>query len=276
MLAGAVIGSVPRVRIDRGDRLETDRPIAYDDPLVSTSHGDPRMAFLSCLPCKFAAAGAVAVIGGAAAMNGLGLCPCSGGCDDASVATDAVAPGAVAVLEPLPAMPAGDYAVDAVHSAAMFRVQHAQAGQFWGRFNDVNGTITFTPDKDQHFSFDINVDLESVDSGNEKLDAHLKSPDFFNAKEFGKMTFKSTEVERLGQTVWDVAGDLTMNGVTKPVVAVVRFTGTGEVMGRRAGFEAEFDLKRSDFNQMYGIEKGVLGDQVRVVVAMEATKAADG
>ena len=140
----------------------------------------------------------------------------------------------------------------------------------------MNGTITFTPDKTQHFSFDVNIDLESVDSGNDKLDQHLKSPDFFNAKEFGKMTFKSTEVERLGQTVWDVAGNLTMNGVTKPVVAVVRFTGTGEVMGRRAGFEAEFDIKRTDFGQTYGVDKGTLGDQVRVVVAMEAVKAKDG
>lgn len=236
------------------------------------------MAFLSCLPCKFAAAGAVAVLGGAVAMNGFDLCPCGSGCDDASatVATSTPAMGAVAVLEPLPDMPAGDYAIDSVHSTALFRVQHAQAGQFWGRFNDVQGTVTYTPDKDQHFSFNVNIDLESVDSGNDKLDAHLKSPDFFNAKEFGKMTFKSTEVERLGQYIWDVAGDLTMNGVTKPVVAVVRFTGTGEVMGRRAGFEAEFDVKRSDFGQMYGIEKGVLGDQVRVVVGLEATKAADG
>lgn len=236
------------------------------------------MAFLSCLPCKFAAAGAVAVVGGAVAMNGFGLCPCIGSCEDTTASTTdtAASPGAIAVLEPLPDMPAGDYAIDAVHSAAMFRVQHAQAGQFWGRFNDVNGTITFTPDKSQHFSFDVNIDLESVDSGNDKLDQHLKSPDFFNAKEFGKMSFKSTEVERLGQTVWDVAGDLTMNGVTKPVVAVVRFTGTGEVMGRRAGFEAEFDIKRSDFGQMYGIEKGTLGDQTRVVVAMEAVKTKDG
>ena len=236
------------------------------------------MPFASIISTKLTAAAAVALVGGGAAMVALDICPCSGGCEDTSATTisAAASPGAIAVLEPLPDMPAGDYAIDAVHSAAMFRVQHAQAGQFWGRFNDVNGTITFTPDKTQHFSFDVNIDLESVDSGNDKLDQHLKSPDFFNAKEFGKMTFKSTEVERLGQTVWDVAGNLTMNGVTKPVVAVVRFTGTGEVMGRRAGFEAEFDIKRTDFGQTYGVDKGTLGDQVRVVVAMEAVKAKDG
>ena len=104
---------------------------------------------------------------------------------------------------------------------------------------------------------------------------HIKNCLVFNAKEFGKMTFKSTEVERLGQSVWDVAGDLTMNGVTKPVIAVVRFTGTGEVMGRRAGFEAEFDIKRSDFGHTYGIEKGTLGDTTRIIVGLEAIKGKD-
>ena len=235
------------------------------------------MAFLFS-PVKMIAAGATVAIAGAGTMIGFDLCPCGDSCEEVSVATETtvpVAPGAIAVLEPLPDMPAGDYTVDSVHSAAMFRVQHAQAGQFWGRFNDVNGVVTYTPDKEQHFSFDINVDLESVDSGHDKLDQHLKSPDFFNAKEFGKMTFKSTEVERLGQNVWDVAGDLTMNGVTKTVVAVVRFTGTGEVMGRRAGFEAEFDIKRSDFGQNYGIEKGSLGDTTRIIVGLEAVKAKD-
>ena len=235
------------------------------------------MAFLFS-PIKMIAAGATITVAGAGTMIGFDLCPCGDSCEDVSVATEStvpVAPGAVAVLEPLPDMPAGDYTVDSVHSAAMFRVQHAQAGQFWGRFNDVNGTITYTPDKEQHFSFDIDVDLESVDSGNDKLDQHLKSPDFFNAKEFGKMTFKSKEVERLGQNVWDVSGDLTMNGITKTAVAVVRFTGTGEVMGRRAGFEAELDIKRSDFEHTYGIEKGSLGDTTRIIVGLEAVKAKD-
>ena len=227
-------------------------------------------------PFKLIALGG-ALAAGTAAVVGFDLCPCGSSCEDTTTTSTSVpvAPGAVAVLEPLPDMPAGDYKVDSVHSTALFRVQHAQAGQFWGRFNDIDGVVTFTPDKEEHFSFDIDVDLESVDSGNDKLDQHLKSPDFFNAKEFGKMTFKSTEVERLGQTVWDVAGNLTMNGVTKPVVAVVRFTGTGEVMGRRAGFEAEFDIKRSDFEHTYGIEKGTLGDTTRIIVGLEVMKAKD-
>ena len=200
--------------------------------------------FLS--PAKMVATGAALALAGSATVIGFDLCDCSSLCEEDVTSTSTssvpVAPGALAILEPLPDMPSGDYKIDSVHSTAMFRVQHAQAGQFWGRFNDVNGVVTYTPDKEEHFSFDIDVDLASIDSGHDKLDQHLKSPDFFNAKEFGKMTFKSTEVERLGQNVWDVTGDLTMNGVKKSVVAVVRFTGTGEVMGRRAGFEELVNL----------------------------------
>ncbi len=174
-------------------------------------------------------------------------------------------------FEPLPDMPAGKYNIDNVHSTAMSRVQHMGAGNFWGRFNDVQGNVTFTPsDTTKTFEFTIDVPLESVDSGNEKLDTHLKSPDFFNAKEHGKMSFKSTEIERLSQHVWDITGDLTMNGVTNSVVALVRFIGTAEMgRGTRAGFDATFDIKRSDFKMNYGIENGTLGDKTHIVVALE-------
>jgi polyisoprenoid-binding protein YceI len=231
------------------------------------------MAFRPCPLCIVAGA---AVIFAASASPFL-LCDELCGESEASseIVRDVTSPGAVATLEPLPDMPAGAYDVDSVHSTALFRVQHMGSGLFWGRFNDVTGTVTFTPEGKEHFAFDINIDLESVDSGNSKLDGHLKSPDFFNAKEFKNMTFKSTAVERLGQTVWDVTGDLTMNGVTKPVIAVVRFTGTAEISGRRCGFEAEFDINRSDFAHNWGIENGALGNKVRVIVGLEAVKAPD-
>ena len=181
--------------------------------------------------------------------------------------------GAPVTFEPLPDMPEGVYNLDSVHSTALFRVQHMGAGNFWGRFNDVNGTVTFTPsDEKKTFDFKIDIPLASVDSGNAKLDQHLKSPDFFNAKEHEKMSFKSTEIERLSQHVWDVTGDLTINGTTKSVIALVRFIGTADMgRGHRAGFEASFDIKRSDFKMNYGIENGMLGDMTHIIVAMEVT-----
>ena len=176
-------------------------------------------------------------------------------------------------IEPLPDMPEGVYNIDPVHSTALFRVQHMGAGNFWGRFNDVNGTVTFAPEDDKKtFQFNIDIPLESVDSGNDKLDQHLKSPDFFNAKEHEKMSFKSTEIERLSQHVWDVTGDLALNGTTKKIVALVRFIGTADMgRGHKAGFEAAFDIKRSDFKMNYGVENGMLGDMTHVVVAMEVS-----
>ena len=192
---------------------------------------------------------------------------------NSSAAFSSSGPKAPITIEPLPDMPKGVYNLDPVHSSALFRVQHMGAGNFWGRFNDVNGTITFTPDDEKKtFDFNIDIPLESVDSGNEKLDRHLKSPDFFNAKEHEKMTFKSTEIERLSKDVWDITGDLTINGTTKPVVALVRFVGTADMgRGHRAGFEAALDIKRSDFKMNYGIENGMLGDMTHIVVAMEVS-----
>lgn len=164
----------------------------------------------------------------------------------------------------------GAYGIDDVHSNAFFRVQHAGAGQFWGRFNQLSGTMTFdaagTPT-----AFDVSIAVDSVDSGEAKLDGHLKSPDFFNAKEFPALTFKSTSIKKAGD-FFDVSGDLSMHGVTKPVTARIEVTGISQMMGSRAGVEATFSVKRSEFGMTYGVEKGMIGDEVRVLVNLEGVK----
>jgi polyisoprenoid-binding protein YceI len=160
------------------------------------------------------------------------------------------------------------FEVDDVHSTALFRVLHAGAGQFWGRFNDISGSFTLSDDPSK-MSFMIDVAIDSVDSGNEKLDGHLKSPDFFNSKEFPKMSFKSTSAKKGANGMFEVAGDLTMHGVTKPITAMVEITGMSSMMGERGGAEATFTVKRSEFGMTYGVEKGVLGDMVKVVVGLE-------
>jgi len=165
------------------------------------------------------------------------------------------------------------FKVDDVHSSAMFRVQHMKAGQFWGRFKDLSGTFTIADDASK-MAFAIDVAVESVDTGEPKLDAHLKSPDFFNAKEFAKMSFKSTGGKKLANGMYEVTGDFTMHGVTKPVTAAIEVTGKADMgMGLRAGAEAIFTVKRSDFGMNYGVEKGMVGDSVRVIVNLEGTKA---
>jgi polyisoprenoid-binding protein YceI len=160
--------------------------------------------------------------------------------------------------------------VDDVHSMAMFRVQHMGAGMFWGRFDDVSGTVTTTGSGPDAIAFDITIDPASISSGNDKLNAHLKSPDFFSVKEFPSMTFKSTSAKRGADGMWDVTGDLTMHGVTKSIAAKIEVTGMAKGRsGDAAGFEATFVVDRSQFGMNYGVEKGAIGKDVRVIVGLE-------
>ncbi len=161
------------------------------------------------------------------------------------------------------------YSIDPVHSTAIFRIKHMGAGPFYGRFNDVSGTIAF--DGSESLELDVSVAIESVDSGSERLDGHLKSPDFFNAKEFPTMTFKSRSVKNKAHKLSVVAGDLTIHGVTKPMTVEVEWIGTADMgRGERCGFEAIFTIKRSDFGMTMGVEAGSLGDDIRVIVGLEA------
>lgn len=162
------------------------------------------------------------------------------------------------------------FKIDPVHSKALFRVQHLGAGQFYGRFNEVTGTIAFDSTGDAGPDLDVSVAIASVDTGNEKLDGHLKSPDFFNAKEHPTMTFKSKSSKKVKDRIYEISGDLSIHGVTKPLTTQVEWTGTAEkAMGKRCGFEAVFTIKRSDFSIKYMLENGGLGDDVRVIVSLE-------
>ncbi|MFO0961503.1 MAG: YceI family protein [Phycisphaerales bacterium] len=192
---------------------------------------------------------------------------------EAAQATPAAKPAAPAA-KPADAAPAGKITatIDDVHSMALFRVQHMGAGAFWGRFNDVSGTFTFTPGSTDGMLFDVTIKADSVDSGNNNLNTHLRSPDFFAAKDFPTLTFKSTGAKKTGENTFDLMGDLTIRGVTKPVTAKLEYVGMANMgMGVRAGFEATFTIKRSEFGVKYGVDKGAVGDDVRVIVGLEGT-----
>jgi len=162
------------------------------------------------------------------------------------------------------------FQVDAGHSVTLFRVKHMGAAFFWGRFDSIAGTIRSDSASANGLAFDLSIDINSINTASTQRDNHLKAPDFFSAKEFPTMTFKSTSAKKLDDNFYEVAGDLTMRGVTKPITARVEWTGTADMgMGRRIGFEAIFTVKRSDFGVSYGVDKGALGDDVRVVAALE-------
>lgn len=161
--------------------------------------------------------------------------------------------------------------IDSVHSTAIFRVQHLGAGNFYGRFNELEGTIDW--DAEGGPSFDVSINIESVDSGNEALDKHLKNADFFDAKQFPTMTFQSTSAKKMGDD-WKIMGEMNMHGVTKAVEVDMEFVGRADFgRGDRIGFETSFTVKRSDFGMNWGVEKGSLGDTTKIIVSLEGIKA---
>lgn len=177
------------------------------------------------------------------------------------------------VTAPRPAQEATTYSIDPVHSTGLFRVHHFGAGMFYGRFNDVTGTITYNPEDPSSLSFDIVIDVESVDTNIERLNNHLKSPDFFNAKEFREMTFKSTAVSKIDDDTFKVTGDLTIHGITKTITTQVELTGTvSSPRGKKIGFETIFTVDRSEYGVNYGLDNGVLGREIRLIVSMEANE----
>lgn len=157
--------------------------------------------------------------------------------------------------------------IDPVHSSVVFRVKHMNASWFYGRFNGVSGDFVLDAEHPQTSSIRAEVRAESVDTGNKGRDDHLRSPDFFSAKEFPVIRFESRRVARKGDG-FEVEGDLTLHGVTKPVTFLAEHTGTASGRrGTKVGLAAELTFKRSDFGMTYGLPDS-LGDEVTVLLGL--------
>ncbi len=172
---------------------------------------------------------------------------------------------------------AATYSIDAVHSAVFFGIAHGGGvGKFYGRFNEIKGTFKFDESSPENSTFSISIPLESVDTNNAKRDEHVRSPDFFNVKQFPTATFKSTKVSHVEGDTFKVTGDFSLHGETKPITATLKWRGTGEMRGTPiAGFEARFEFKRTDFGMTTyaapdGSDTGGLGNTVEVFVGVEA------
>jgi polyisoprenoid-binding protein YceI len=167
---------------------------------------------------------------------------------------------------------ADTYKIDSEHATVIFRISHFNIGNAYGRFNDPTGTVVYDKADPSKTQFTFEVKTDNVDTDNEKRDAHLKSPDFFDAKQFPVITFKSTSVKGEGDT-FQVTGDLTLHGVTKSITVPVKKTGEADTgkMGYRTGWEAQVDLKRSDFG-MTGLQ-GPVGDDVHLIISFEAVRS---
>jgi polyisoprenoid-binding protein YceI len=169
----------------------------------------------------------------------------------------------------------GTWAVDPSHSGIFFQVRHLGLNNVRGRFNRFSASLT-VGDALEDIAVEAEVDLSSVDTNQPDRDAHLLGTDFFNAENHPTMTFRSTGVKAKGDDEYEMAGDLTINGVTRPVAFDVEFHGlevfppTGQT---HAGFGATTTLKRSDFgiefNMPLGMDKLALGEKVKVELELQ-------
>jgi polyisoprenoid-binding protein YceI len=171
-----------------------------------------------------------------------------------------------------PAGGAQTYKIDPVHSNTLFRIRHMNISNFYGRFNDTRGTIVVDDRDPARCSFETRIAAESIDTHNANRDKDLRSADFFEVAKFPQITFKSTAVKKAGDRAYDVTGDLTLHGVTRPLTLRLEQTGAGPAMKGeyRAGFETTFAIKRSDYGMTQGLT-GV-GDEVRLTVSVEAVR----
>jgi polyisoprenoid-binding protein YceI len=162
--------------------------------------------------------------------------------------------------------------VDSIHSSIIFRVKHMNVGYIYGRFNDVSGSFTLDAKNPEKSSFDVKVKVDSIDTNNDGRNKHLKSASFFNAKEFPAISFKSKKIKAAGKDTYEVTGDLTLHGVTKPLTVKLDYVGSGKDFRgvNRTGVETTFTIKRTAFG-MKEMLQGI-GDDIRITVALEGMR----
>jgi polyisoprenoid-binding protein YceI len=167
---------------------------------------------------------------------------------------------------------ADDYVIDAAHSGVTFQISHMGVSYIPGRFNQFSGNFTIDTSDPAKSSFSLTIKTESVDTNNSKRDEHLRAPDFFNAKQFPTITFASTAVKAV-EGGYEVTGDLTMHGETKPITFSLKGGKTAEFPPKviRTGFTSpQIVIKRTDFG--VGKPMPVLGNEVYITISFEGTK----
>lgn len=167
---------------------------------------------------------------------------------------------------------ADTFEIDPVHTTVIFKIQHMGVSNFYGRFNDVTGSVGIDAANPTNDSLVVQVKAASLDTNNKQRDRDVTSPSFFNATEFPTISFKSTKVAKAGDG-YAVTGDLTFHGVTKPITVNLTLNGPKQTpMGNRVGFETTFTIKRTDYGIDTYVANGGLGDEVQITVSGEGVK----
>ena len=171
------------------------------------------------------------------------------------------------------------YEVDSAHTSAQFAIRHLMVSTVRGDFRKVTGTINLDEQDVTKSTIDAKIDVASINTGIEKRDEHLRSPDFFDVAKHPTMTFKSKKIEKAGEGKLKVTGDLTLHGTTKEVVLDFEgnLTPVKDPMGKtRIGGMATTKINRKDFGLAWNkaLETGgvVVGEEATITIDTELTQ----
>jgi polyisoprenoid-binding protein YceI len=170
--------------------------------------------------------------------------------------------------------------VDASHSSIDFTIKHMMIAKVKGSFNSFEAQIEADPDDLTTANVQFSIDLSSIDTRNADRDNHLRTGDFFDIEQYPRMTFQSTSITKKGEGEYNVTGNVSLHGLTRPESFTVSFEGAGKDPwgNEKVGFSGNGSLKRSDYGLTYNaaLETGgfLIGDEVKVSIEIEAAKQA--
>jgi len=171
---------------------------------------------------------------------------------------------------------AQEWNMDKAHSQIMFVVEHMGINQITGNFGTVSAKFTASKDDFSDAAIEFTADINSINTGNEQRNNHLKSDAFFNAAQYGTLTFKSTSFTKTGDKTYRLSGDLTFHGVTKPVTLDAVYNGSiVNPMSKKttAGFKVTGVIKRTDFGVGTSFPTTIVSDEVRLDANTEFIKS---
>ncbi len=177
---------------------------------------------------------------------------------------------AQAVTTDIAKAPAGTYELEKGHASITFKAMHLGYAHYAMRFNDFDATLNLDPTAPEKSTLNVTIIPASLDSHNQQLTQHTSGKDFFDIEKYPTITFTSTRIEKTSANTGKITGDLTMHGVTKPIVLDATFNGGGQhpmMKKYDIGFSATTSVKRSDFGMGYGID--MVSDVIPVEIEAE-------
>ena len=174
----------------------------------------------------------------------------------------------------------GDYTLDPTHTRIGFVARHAMVTKVRGGFNDFEGELHLDGDDPSKSTASVRIKAASIDTRNEQRDGHLRANDFLDIETYPEITFVSTGAEQLGETSFQLTGDLTVKDVTKPISIDFTYEGTAtDPFGNvRVGFEGSVTINRKDFNVVWNapLETGgvLVSEKVTLEFEVSAIKSA--